>query len=136
MRFIQNRKLWESKQKFPDLKKIDYDGFLIYVGKDAKSNDFLTFNIADDDDIWMHVKGSPGSHVVIKIKQTNSLKEVFLPSDSILRYAADLAKKNSKAKNETSVKVVWCKRKFVKKEAGMNDGQVKVDYLNAQEITI
>jgi hypothetical protein len=47
-----------------------------------------------------------------------------------------LAKKNSKAQKEELVKVVYCKRKFVKKEAGMNDGQVKVDYLNAQEITI
>ena len=35
---------------------------------DAKSNDHLTFNIADVNDYWFHVKGVPGSHVVLHIK--------------------------------------------------------------------
>lgn len=34
-----------------NLKKEELDGFLIYVGRDAKSNDHLTFNIADNDDM-------------------------------------------------------------------------------------
>lgn len=127
---IKNYNLFiESKNKFPNLKKVELDGFLIYVGKDAKSNDHLTFNIADNNDIWMHTKGVPGSHVIIKVRDN-------YPTDSVLKHAAELAKKNSKSKNEKNVDIVYCKRKFVKKESGMNDGQVKVDYINSQTINI
>lgn len=123
-RFLEGK-----KDKFPDIKKVDVDGFLVYVGRDARSNDHLTFNVADNDDIWMHVKGVPGSHVVIRVREN-------LPTESVIKYAAELAKKNSKASKEEKATVVYCKRKFVKKERGMNDGQVRVDYLNAEEITI
>lgn len=122
-------KFFEGKKKFPNLKKIEVGGYFIMIGKDAQSNDYLTFNMADDDDIWMHVKGVPGSHVVIRIKQN-------LPTQEIIRYAAELAKQNSKAKNENKATVVYCKRKFVKKESNMNPGQVRVDYINAHEIVV
>lgn len=121
--------LESKKDKFPNIKKITLDNFVIYVGKDAKSNDFLTFNVADDNDIWMHVKGFPGSHVVIKVRN-------ILPTETFLKSVAQLAKKNSKASKEIQAPVVYCKRRFVKKESGMNDGQVKVDYINATEILV
>ena len=122
------KRFLESKKKFPDIRKIEMDGYQIIVGKDAKSNDYLTFNIAKDEDIWMHVKGSPGSHVIIIINDK-------LPTNEILKYAAELAKKNSKSKDEKST-VIYCQRKFVKKESGMNDGQVKVDHINSYEIIV
>lgn len=123
-------KLFDSKKvKFPDIQKKEIDGFIIFIGRDAKSNDYLTFNIADKEDIWMHVKGVPGSHVVIRVREN-------LPTPEIIKIAAELAKKNSKAKNENQSTVVYCQRRFVKKEPGMNDGQVKVDYINAEEIKI
>lgn len=118
-----------KKDKFPNIKKMEIDGFIVYIGKDAKSNDHLTFNIADKEDIWMHVKGVPGSHVVIRVRDR-------LPTNEVIKQAAQIAKKNSKSSKEDSVKVVYCQRRFVKKEIGMNDGQVKVDYINAQEIKI
>ena len=123
------KKFFEGKKKFPNLKKVEADGYLIYVGRDAQSNDHLTFNMADNDDIWMHVKGVPGSHVVIKSRNK-------LPTNEILRYAAELAKQNSKAKGQNKATVVYCKRRFVKKERDMNPGQVKVDYVNAYEIVV
>ena len=128
---IKSYKLFtESKKpKFPDIKKFEYNGFIIYMGRDAKSNDYLTFNIADREDIWMHVKGVPGSHVVVRVREN-------LPTDDVIRFAAEIAKKNSKSKGSQSSPIVYCQRKFVKKEPGMNDGQVKVDYINAYEINI
>lgn len=127
---IKRYKLFiESSNKFPNLKKVEIDGFIVYVGRDSKSNDYLTFNIADNDDIWMHAKGVPGSHVIIKVDDK-------IPTETIIKQAAELAKKNSKGKNDNNVDVVYCKRKFVKKESGMNDGQVKVDYINSQIINI
>lgn len=122
-------KYWEAKSKFPDIKKSEIDGYLIMFGRDAKSNDYLTFNVAENEDIWMHVKGVPGSHVVIRVREN-------LPTPEIIKTAAELAKKNSKADKNKQAVVVFCQRKFVKKEPGMNDGQVKVDYTNAEELSI
>ncbi len=118
-----------KNKKFPDTKVSEFNGFDIYVGRDAKSNDHLTFNMAGDDDIWLHTKGVPGSHVVIMVKNE-------LPSKETIKYAAELAKKNSKSKNLNLADVVYCKRKFVKKEKSMNDGQVKVDYKNSEIIKV
>lgn len=118
-----------KKDKFPNIKKVEIDGFVIYIGRDAKSNDHLTFNVADKEDIWMHVKGVPGSHVVIRVREN-------LPTLDLIKRVADLAKRNSKADKEEIATVVYCQRRFVKKEQGMNDGQVRVDYLNADEIVI
>jgi len=118
-----------KKDKFPNIKKVDINGFVVYLGKDAKSNDHLTFNVADKEDIWMHVKGVPGSHVVIRVREN-------LPTKETIKLAAEMAKKNSKAEKDSKVTVVYCQRRFVKKESGMNDGQVKVDYPNAYEIIV
>lgn len=118
-----------KKNKFPDIKKIQIDGYLVMVGRDAKSNDYLTFIEADNEDIWMHVKGVPGSHVVIRVREN-------LPTPEVIRMAAELAKKNSKAQKDQQATVVYCQRKFVKKDSNMNDGQVRVDYRNSEEITI
>lgn len=123
------KQFFEGKNNYPNIKRIEHDGFLVKVGRDAKSNDYLTFNIADKEDIWMHVKGVRGSHVVIHVMDK-------LPTDTVIKFAADLAKANSKANKEESVTVVYCQRKFVKKEHGMNDGEVKVDYINSYEISV
>jgi predicted ribosome quality control (RQC) complex YloA/Tae2 family protein len=126
----------ESKDKFPNFKKFEISGFTIILGKDSRSNDYITFQMADDDDIWMHVKGYPGSHVIVKTSENPMTKQRNLPDEEVIREAAKIAKKNSKVKNDSLVSVVYCQRKFVKKESGMNDGQVKVDYKNSHEIQI
>ena len=118
-----------KKDKFPNVQKLDIDGFVVYVGKDAKSNDHLTFNVADKEDIWMHVKVTPGSHVVIRVREN-------LPTETIIKAVAQLAKKNSKASKDDKATVVYCQKRFVKKESGMNDGQVRVDYTNSYQIVV
>ena len=127
MRYL---KYYESRvDKFPNIQKKEIDGFVIYIGKDAKSNDHLTFNISSDDDLWFHVKGVPGSHVVIRVREN-------LPTETIIKAVAQLAKKNSKASKDDKVTVVYCQKRFVKKESGMNDGQVRVDYTNSYQIVV
>ena len=42
------------------------DGYLILVGRNRRQNDQLTNRMANPDDIWMHAKGIPGSHVIIR----------------------------------------------------------------------
>ena len=88
-KYFKNKNILESKKnKFPNIKEINIDDFLVFIGKDAKSNDHLTFNVATEDDIWFHSKGVPGSHVVIRVKDKlptpEVLKEVASSSPDIL----------------------------------------------------
>lgn len=117
----------ESKSDKPNIKKVDIDGFVVYYGKDARSNDYLTFGMSNEDDIWMHAKGVPGSHILIKVSDK-------LPTHEIIKKAAEIAAKNSKSTGKTTV--LYCKKKFVRKERGAKDGQVIVDYKNAYEVNI
>jgi predicted ribosome quality control (RQC) complex YloA/Tae2 family protein len=128
---IKNFNLFSEskKDKFPNIQKLEIEGFIVYVGKDAKSNDHLTFNVSDKEDIWLHVKGVPGSHVVIRVRES-------LPTETVIKSAAQLAKRNSKASKESNVTVVYCQRRFVSKESNMNDGQVKVDHTNSYKIIV
>jgi predicted ribosome quality control (RQC) complex YloA/Tae2 family protein len=126
MRYL--RKFNESKKNKNEYRKLIIDGFVVYQGKSADGNDHITFEVADDDDYWFHAKGVPGSHVIIKIQDN-------LPQDETIEKVAQIAAKNSKS-SEDKIKVVYCKRKFVKKERGMNPGQVKVDYINSNEIIV
>ncbi len=116
-----------KKDKFPNLKRLEIDGYQIIMGKDAASNDYLTTIMADPEDLWFHCKGVPGSHIIIRQKDR-------LISNEVKRQVAQLAAKNSKAKGDCVV--VCCKSKFVKKDSDMKPGQVKVDYKNAEEINI
>lgn len=116
-----------KKDKFPNYKKFEKDDFVIYVGGDGESNDHITFKMADDDDIWLHTMGIPGSHVIIKVKSSNYTQEKSLPTESVLRFAAELAKKHSKAPKDQPCDVRFCQRKFVYKKPEMKVGQVGVD---------
>lgn len=118
----------ESSKFKPNIKTHIIDGFTVLQGKDSNSNDYLTVEMSDPEDIWMHSKGVPGSHVLIK---TNDR----VPSLDIIKKAAEIAAKNCKSK-ENKVVVLYCKKKFVNKDSNMNPGQVKVDYKNSNEITI
>jgi predicted ribosome quality control (RQC) complex YloA/Tae2 family protein len=108
-------------------KKIEFDGYTILIGKNASMNDILTFQIAESEDLWFHVSGVPGSHVVIKNKGEEIPKEV-------IREAARLAAENSKSVGKT--KVVYTKRKYVTKNKSHEEGQVNVDYSKSNFINV
>jgi predicted ribosome quality control (RQC) complex YloA/Tae2 family protein len=121
--------LESKKDKFPNIQTKVIDEFNVLIGKDAQSNDYLTVNMANDDDLWFHASGVPGSHIVIRIKDK-------LPMMNTIQEVAKLAAKNSKANKGSKVKVVYCKAKFVKKSSDMKPGQVIVDYKNAEEVIV
>lgn len=93
------------------------DGFTILVGKNNKQNDYLTLRIADPEDIWMHTKNIPGSHVIIKSAGKN------VP-DETLYEAAMLAAFYSKARMSSQVPVDYTMKKHVKKPSGSKPGMV------------
>jgi predicted ribosome quality control (RQC) complex YloA/Tae2 family protein len=91
------------------------DGTEIIVGKNNKQNDYLTNKAAARDDIWLHTKDIPGSHVVIRSKE---------PSEETILEAAQIAAYFSKARNSSSVPVDFTKVRHVKKPAGAKPGFV------------
>ncbi len=97
-----------------------FDGLSIFVGKSAKDNDFLTLKIAKPDDVWLHARGCPGSHVVVRLD-----KATELPHET-LRDAATLALFYSDLKKSGKGEVIHTLRKFVKKSKGLKAGAVHV----------
>ena len=61
------------------------NGNLIYVGHSSKENDALTFDLAKPTDTWLHARGVPGSHVIVRWLGTVS------GDDATLERAAELA---------------------------------------------
>lgn len=112
----------KSQKKSTNKPVLDYyksnDGEEIIVGKNNKQNDYLTHRLARRDEIWLHTKDIPGSHVVIRSMN---------PSEQTLLEAATLAAYFSKAKNSSSVPVDYTKIRYVKKPSGGKLGFVTYD---------
>jgi predicted ribosome quality control (RQC) complex YloA/Tae2 family protein len=101
------------------------DGTEIIVGKNNKQNDYLTNKLAARDEVWLHTKDIPGSHVVIRSKE---------PADETIREAAILAAYFSKARQSSSVPVDFTKVRYVKKPSGAKPGFVI--YENQQTVYV
>ncbi|MBT2615596.1 MULTISPECIES: NFACT RNA binding domain-containing protein [unclassified Bacillus (in: firmicutes)] len=102
------------------------DGDLIFVGKNNKQNDYLTNKFARRDEIWLHTKDIPGSHVVIRNES---------PSEKTIKEAAVLAAFFSKAKQSSSVPVDFTQVRHVKKPNGSKPGFVIYDQQQTVYIT-
>ncbi len=92
------------------------DGIPIYVGKNNRQNDTLTLQSARSDNLWLHAKNIPGSHVIVDFDGT--------PPDRTLLEAASLAAYYSNAQRAGSVSVDYTPRRFVKKPSGARPGMV------------
>ena len=96
------------------------DGLTIYVGRNARENDELTFGLAKSDDLWLHARGTPGSHVVVRLEKGSDP-----PPETILD-AAILALLYSDLKKSGKGDVIYTRRKWVKKAKGQAPGAVIV----------
>ncbi len=97
-------------------------GWEIRVGKNAKSNASLTTKHSGPHDLWLHARGVPGSHVVIR--RPNKTAEV---PKSITEVAAQIAAHFSDAKSQPLAPVIVTERKYVRPVKGGPPGLVRVD---------
>ena len=95
---------------------VSSDQIPIYVGKNNRQNDALTLQTARSDNLWLHAKNMPGSHVIVDF--------VGEPPETTLREAAMLAAYFSQAKTSSNVPVDYTLRKNVKKPSGARPGMV------------
>ena len=89
-------------------------GRVILVGKNNLQNDKLT-GTAQPNEVWLHAKDMPGSHVIIVGEN---------PDDETLLFAARLAALYSKGRTSSRVPVDYTLRRFVKKPGGAKPGFV------------
>ena len=87
----------------------------LYIGKNNKQNDYVTFTIGGPRDLWFHTKDIPGSHIILKASQNE-------PQD--IELAVQLAAYFSKARSSSNVPVDCVARRYVKKPAGSKPGFV------------
>ena len=120
-----------KKQSVPSQKEslfkvFQFDDYQIWVGRNSKNNDVLTFKHAHKEDLWLHAAGVSGSHVIVKRKGIANIPE------PVIYRAAELAAYFSKAKSSSMVLVMYTEKKHVTKFKSALPGQVKV----AREKTI
>jgi predicted ribosome quality control (RQC) complex YloA/Tae2 family protein len=93
-------------------------GAAILVGRGAAENDALTVRVARGNDLWLHARGHPGAHVVVRLGKTAG------PDQDTLLDAAHLAAHFSDARGEPQVEVAYTRAKHVRKPRGSPPGAV------------
>lgn len=119
----------KKKELTLNIMKLDIDDFDVYIGKNNKQNDYLYSKISSPDDVWFHTLNTPGSHIIVKSK--NSRQEL---KDATILKIAKMAKEYSTAKNSTKVPVVYTMRKYIKRPNNTKSGFVV--YKNETEIVV
>ncbi len=111
-------------------RQVEFEGFLILVGKGDADNDHLTFGVAEPRDLWLHVAGPAGSHVVVR--NPDGLDELPRP---VVERAAELAAWHSKARGARGkVEVHVCRVADVRKPRGFAPGQVQLKHWDAVKV--
>lgn len=95
-------------------------GKIARIGRNAVDNDILTLKHAGPNDLWLHVRGRKGSHVVVPMGRGED------PTSDVLVDAAHLAVHFSEARGEDDVEVTYTRRKYVRKPRGVAPGAVSV----------
>ncbi len=113
-----------AKQKAPKaLPPMEFctdDGFSILVGRNNVQNDKLSLKMAAKNDLWLHTKNIPGSHVIL----VTGGRE---PSGEALVQAAQLAAWFSRARESSSVPVDYTPVRMLRKPQGARPGKVIYD---------
>jgi predicted ribosome quality control (RQC) complex YloA/Tae2 family protein len=91
-------------------------GFELWIGRNNRQNDRLTFRVAGDYDLWFHTQEIPGSHVLLR------LEPGAIPDETDLQFSADLTAYYSQGRQSQQVPVVYTEPKNVYKPKGAKPG--------------
>ncbi|MGH2557830.1 MAG: Rqc2 family fibronectin-binding protein [Thermomicrobiales bacterium] len=98
---------------------LDRHGNAIFIGRSGAQNDLVTFDIAGPNDTWLHARGVPGSHVIIRWNNAAGEED-----EETLNMAASLAAHYSAARESGGVEVDITRRRYVRKIKGAGPGMV------------
>ena len=92
-----------------------------YVGKSDADNDILTHDFASPRDLWLHAQGAPGSHVILKGYHRST-------PGSVIERAAAIAAYYSKARNSSTVPVIYAEKRYVRRPRKSKPGTALCDH--------
>jgi predicted ribosome quality control (RQC) complex YloA/Tae2 family protein len=95
-------------------------GWQVLVGQTDADNDVLSFQVARPDDWWFHIRGMPGSHVILQGPPGAD------PDRETLHRAAAIAAYHSKAREAGMVAVSGTRVRDVRKPRGAKAGTVQI----------
>jgi predicted ribosome quality control (RQC) complex YloA/Tae2 family protein len=95
-------------------------GWIVLVGKTDADNDQLSIHLARPHDLWFHVRGMPGSHVLLRAKEGEE------PDRETCKMAASIAAYHSKARGGGVVAVSCTRAQHVTKPRGAKPGTVSI----------
>lgn len=95
-------------------------GWKVLAGRTDIDNDRLSLKIAQPHDWWFHVRGAPGSHVVLQARPGDD------PDRATLKRAASIAAYHSKARTAGLVAVCCTRARYVTKPHGAQPGTVQI----------
>jgi predicted ribosome quality control (RQC) complex YloA/Tae2 family protein len=126
-RKLENKKVAppEAQNKKPKQRLLQLnssDNWTIYVGRNRHENDHLLTRLAQPNDVWLHILGQGGAHVLIRVPASKQD-----PPMTTLKEAAMLAARMSKAGLDSKVRVVYTQVRFVKKIAADKPGLVRYE---------
>ena len=124
---IQTPRQSSTLDREQSLLKLDINGFEVYVGKNNKQNDYIISKLSKDEDYWFHTRLCAGSHVLLKVRETE-------PNEETLFECCKLAREYSSASQPSKVGVIYTKRKFIKKPPKAPLGYVI--YKNEKEVLV
>ncbi|HEX9037763.1 MAG TPA: NFACT family protein [Ktedonobacterales bacterium] len=110
-----------APQRAPDggqpLRRRLSGGLVALVGKNSRQNEAITFHEAGANDLWLHIRGAAGSHVVLKTGGQPAPEEA-------LREAAALAAWYSQLRSERDAQVDYTEARYVRHMKGGGPGLV------------
>lgn len=96
------------------------EGWVVLAGKTDQDSDLLSLKTAGPNDWWFHVRGMPGSHVLLVGNRDQE------PGNELLRQAAAIAAYHSKARDGGTVSVSATRARYVSKPRGAKPGTVTI----------
>ncbi|MBP3192345.1 NFACT RNA binding domain-containing protein [Natronogracilivirga saccharolytica] len=118
-----------KKQEARPYRTVRAGNYEVWIGKSAKSNDEM-LRMAHKEDIWMHVRGAAGSHVIVR----NGGDQGW-PDERTLLQAASFAAAYSRQSGSSLVPVMMAKRKHVRKPKGAQPGAATVTNERVELVT-
>ncbi len=135
IQILQARGHWQGKRlkrlggggRQGPLKIVSRDGYVIWVGRNSRQNEMVTFKTANNQDIWLHARGAPGAHVIIRHDGRRIKADLIAAAAAIAAYY-------SKQRDERRALVDYTRVKYVKAIKGAGPGMVT--YKNERTITV
>ncbi len=110
----------DMKKENPRLYEYELPGgWLVLAGRSDADNDLLSIKLARPDDWWFHVRGMPGSHVLLRQGDRQ-------PDRGVLKSAAAIAAFHSKARTGGVVAISCTRARYVTKPKDAKPGTVAI----------